>query len=130
VSRCISQEHVRSGLDFVLDFRFRSSCSVFGPRSGMSFCSRAGLISSWIFCAKAVVLVHCCFHQCIKASTPDVIFPLLLLSHFSSIVVLQFACRCRPEFAPSQFFDLCLFCVWIIARTHSGHTLELQLEVS
>jgi hypothetical protein len=40
-------------------------------------------------------------------------------------VVLQFASRCRPESAPSQFFDLCLFYVWIVAGTHSGLTLEL-----
>jgi hypothetical protein len=52
-------------------------------------------------------------------------FPLLLLSQFSSIVVLQFANRCRPESAPSQFFDLCLLCVWIVAGTHPGLTLEL-----
>jgi hypothetical protein len=74
VSRCIGQEHVHLGLDFTLDFRFRSSCSVFGPRSGASSCSRASPISSWIFHAKVVVPSRCCFHQCIKSSTPDLIF--------------------------------------------------------
>jgi hypothetical protein len=74
VSRCIGQEHVRSGLDFTFDFRFRSNCSVFGPRSGVSSCSRAGPVSCWIFYAKAVVPAHCCFHQCIMSSTPDLIF--------------------------------------------------------
>jgi hypothetical protein len=116
---------VRLGLDFTLDFRFRSSCSVFGPCSGASSCSRAGPVSSWIFRAKAVVPAHCCFDQCIKSSTPGLVFPLLPLSQFSSVVVLQFTRRCRPESAPSQFFDLCLFCVWIVARTRSGLTLEL-----
>jgi hypothetical protein len=43
VSQCVRQEHVCSGLDFTLGFRFRSSCSVFAPRSGVSSCSRAGL---------------------------------------------------------------------------------------
>jgi hypothetical protein len=80
VSRCVGQEHVRSGLDFTLDFRFRSSCSVFNPRSGVSSCPRAGPVSSWIFRAKAVVLARCCFHQCIKSSTLDLVFPLLPLS--------------------------------------------------
>jgi hypothetical protein len=126
VSRCVSHEHERSVLDFTLGFWFRSSCSVFGPRSGASSCSRAGPVSSWIFRAKAVVPARCCFQQCIKSSTLDLIFLLLPLSQFSSIVVLQFACRCRPESAPSRFFDPCLFCVWIVAETHSGLTLELS----
>jgi hypothetical protein len=125
VSRCVSQEHVRLGLDFMLSFWFRSSYSIFDPRLGVSSCSRAGPVSSWIFRAKAVVPAHCCFHQCIKSSTPNPIFPLLPLSQFSSVVVLQFSCTCHPESAPSQFFDLCLFCVWIVAGTHSGLTLEL-----
>jgi hypothetical protein len=125
VSRCVGQEHDPSGLDFTIGFQFRSSCSIFAPRSGASSCSRAGPISSWIFRAKAVVPAHCCSHQCIKSSTLDLIFPLLPLSQFSSVVVLQFASRCRPESAPSQFFDLCLFYVWIVAGTHSGLTLEL-----
>jgi hypothetical protein len=125
VSRCVGQEHVRSGLDFTLGFRFRSSCSIFGPRSGASSCSRAGLVSSRIFHAKAVVPARCCFHQCIKSSTPNLVFPMLPLSQFSSVVVLQFAHRCRPESAPSHFFNLCLFCVWIVAGTHPGLTLEL-----
>jgi hypothetical protein len=125
VSRCVGQEHVHSGLDFTLSFRFRSSCSVFAPHSGVSSCSKAGPVSSWIFRAKSVVPARCCFHQCIKSSTPDLIFSLLPLSQFSSVVVLQFTCRCRPESAPSQFFDLCLFCVWIVAGTRYGLTLEL-----
>jgi hypothetical protein len=116
---------VLSGLDFTLDFRFRSNCSVFGPRSGASSCSRASSVSSWIFRAKAVVLVRCCFHQCIKSSTLDLIFLLLPLCQFSSVVVLQFTCTCHPESAPSQLFDPCLFCVWIIVRTHPGNILEL-----
>jgi hypothetical protein len=116
---------VRSCLDFTLGFRFRSSCSVFGPRSGVSSCSRAGPVSSWIFCVKDIVPARFCFHQCIKSSTPDLIFLLLPLSQFSSVVVLQFVCRCHPESAPSQFFDLCLFCVRIVAGTCSGLTLEL-----
>jgi hypothetical protein len=125
VSRCVGQEHVRSGLDFTLSFQFKSSCSVFSLRSGVSSCSRAGPVSFWIFCAKAVVLARCCFHQCIKFSTLDLIFLLLSLSQFSYVVVHQFALRCRPESAPSQFFGLCLFCVWIVAGTHPGLTLEL-----
>jgi hypothetical protein len=33
----------------VLGFHFKSSCSVFGPRSGLSSCSRVGLVSSLDF---------------------------------------------------------------------------------
>jgi hypothetical protein len=74
VSSCIVQEHVRSGLDFTIGFWFRSSCSIFAPRSGVSSCSRADPVSSWIFRAKVVVPARCYFHQCIKSSTPDLIF--------------------------------------------------------
>jgi hypothetical protein len=80
VSRCVGQEHVRSGFNFMLSFWFRSNCSVFRPRSAMSSCSRAGHVSSWIFCAEAVVPARCCFHQCIKSSTLDLVFSLLPLS--------------------------------------------------
>jgi hypothetical protein len=82
VSRCVGQDHVRSGLDFTLNFRFRSSCSVFGPCSGVGSCSRAGPLSSWILRAKAVVPARCCFHQCIS--------PPLRISFFH-------CCRC-PSF--------------------------------
>jgi hypothetical protein len=111
---------------FTIGFWFRSSCSIFAPRSSVSSCSRADPVSSWIFRAKAVVPARCYFHQCIKSSTPDLIFSLLPLSQFSYVVVLQFMRWCRPESAPSQFFDLCLFCVWIVAGTHSSLTLELS----
>jgi hypothetical protein len=43
VSQCVGQEHVRSGLELTIGFRFRSSCYVFAPCSGMSSCTRAGL---------------------------------------------------------------------------------------
>jgi hypothetical protein len=74
VSRCVGQEHLRSGLDFTIGFRFRSSFSIFGLHSDVSSCSRVGPVSSWIFSAKVVVPARCCFHQCIKSSTPDLVF--------------------------------------------------------
>jgi hypothetical protein len=43
VSRCVGQEHVLSGLDFTIGFRFRSSCSIFVLHLGTSSCSRVGL---------------------------------------------------------------------------------------
>jgi hypothetical protein len=65
VSQCVGQEHVCSGLDFTLSFRFRSNSSIFGPRSGASSSYRVGPVLSLDFpCQSCWFPTRCSAHPC------------------------------------------------------------------